>query len=258
MTHFISFLLVSLSVLLCNCSSKGPLDNTTETYRSCIERQDVLRKNMFLAVPENFRVPFSGYHPITKYYNASPSVAQLRADVDRLEKENNSFDARTEYGSKNFDARFLDTSPGRNRILVSFERHRNYLYGSKKDVLLFRIDYSKPAITFTCPVESFRDNTTSLTCQLQGKTHGIKGLEGAHMSFKYDLRLRLVPINKNYFYFEWVSSGDRWDKDLSEDHYQLRALVYSNSEDRFFKHEFPYLDPAGDLNPESCSELEGA
>lgn len=252
---FFSFALASLFLAACTQKSIKTETPSPETYAQCTARHDEFRKARFLEVPEKFRVPFAGYHHIVKYYDSTPSVAQMKKDVFKLEKENNYFDARTE--SKGVDPRLLDTSPGRNRLLISFERHRNYRFGKNSDVTLLRADYSKPEITYTCPLENFVDHNPSLICQLKGAFTSAKALEGAPLTFKYDMKMRLVPLNDKYFYFEWLSSGDKLDPDQSADYYFLRSIVYTGDADRFYKNEAPYLDPAGDLNPETCAELEG-
>lgn len=256
---FISVLSVFALIILTSCShrDKGAGEKKSETYAECTSRHDQFRAARFMEIPEKFRVPFAGYHHVLKYYDSTPSIAQMKNDVAKLEKENNVFDARKDAASQGLDARLMDTSPGRNRMLISFERHRNYRFGKNADVTLFRVDYSKPEITYTCPLENFSDHNPSLICTTKGTITSAKTLDGNALSFKYDIKLRLVPINENYFYFEWLSSGDKFDSDLSADHYALRAMVYTKNDDRFFKVESPYLDPAGNLNPETCAELEG-
>lgn len=256
-TQLFWFLVASLLFTISCTSAPKDTAPAKETYSQCISRYDEIRKRRFAEIPEKFRVPFAGYQQVVKYYSSTPSIAQMKKDVNRLEKENNVFDARKDAASKDFEARLLDTSPGRNRILFSFERHRNYRFGKNSDVTLLRADYSKPEISYTCPIENFGDNGTSLTCYQKGVITAAKGLDGRPLSFKYDMKMRLVPINEKYFYFEWHSTGDKLDPDHSADHYFLRTLVFSGSEDRFFKTEAPYLDPAGELNPELCAELEG-
>lgn len=255
MTIRFSLLFVAFVI---SCSHKPKEDAPKgETFAQCTARHEEFRKARFAEIPEKFRIPYAGYHQIVKYYDSTPSIAQIKKDVSKLEKENNYFDARTDSASKGMDARLLDSAPGRNRILISFERHRNYRFGKLSDVTLFRADYSKPEITYTCPLESFTEHNPSLICQLKGSFTSAKALEGAPLTFKYDMKMRLVPINDKYFYFEWLSFGDKLDPDQSADYYFLRAVVYTGSDDRFFKNDYPYLDPAGDLNPETCAELEG-
>lgn len=251
-------ILILLILLSSACSHNKKVDAPkSETFAECTARHEEFRKARFSEIPEKFRKPFAGYHHVVKYYSSTPSIAQMKTDVTKLEKENNYFDARSDAASKGMDPRLLDTAPGRNRILISFERHRNYRFGQLSDVTLFRADYSKPEITYTCPLEAFKEHNPSMVCQLKGSFTSAKALEGAPLTFKYDMKLRLVPINDKYFYFEWLSSGDKLDPDQSADYYFLRALVFTGSEDRFFKNDYPYLDPAGDLNPETCAELEG-
>ncbi len=240
----------------CQTAPQEPLEKK-ETYRQCVSRHESIRKQRYFDLPDKFRETFAGYHHVLKYYSSTPSIAQMKKDVSKIEKENDIFDYTKNPDNKEFEARLLDTTPGRNRALFSFERHRNYLYGQNKDVTLLRVDYSKPEITYSCPLENFKDNGTSLICNLTGTITSSKQLEGSMLTFKYDLKMRLVPISEKYFYFEWLSSGDRLDQDQPEDHYFLRALFYTGSNDRFFKVENPYLDPAGDLNPEECAVLEG-
>lgn len=258
MKHFSSSALIAaLTFFNLSCSHKAPAPATkaAETFAECSARHDAFQKARFLEIPEKFRIPFSGYNQIVKYYDSTPSIAQMKKDVAKLEKENNYFDARKE--SKGVDARLLDTSPGRNRLLISFERHRNYRFGKNSDVTLLRADYGKPEITYTCPLENFVEHNPSLICKLKGSFTSAKTLDVTPLTFNYDMTMRLVPLNEKYFYFEWLSSGDKIDPDHSSDYYFLRTIVYTGSEDRFFKNEFPYLDPAGDLNPETCAELEG-
>lgn len=252
-------ILVILSgfLFLACTSAVTPTIDQKETYRSCVTRQETLRKKLYTEMPEKFKNTFAGYHHIMKYYSTSPSVAQLKSDVKLLGKENNTFDYRKDPNSKHFDPRFIDDVPERNRILVSFEKHRHYRFGKNPDVLLLRFDYSKPELTYTCPLNQFKDNGTSLTCQLKGNISSSKQLEGAILTFNYDFKMRLLPINEKYFYFEWLSSGDKIDQDQPQDQLALRALVFTENDDRFYKMEFPYLDPNGDLNPEECAVLEG-
>lgn len=249
--------LLLLSFIGVSCSTPpSPTDNS-ESYRSCVNRHEAIRKKMFLEMPEKFRASFAGYHHIQRYYSSAPSVAQIKKDVQQIERENSTYDSRKDPQSKGFDPRFIDDTPGRNNILVSFERHRHYRFGKEQDVTLLRIDYSKPEVTYTCPLDLFKDNGTSLTCHLSGSISSSKQLEGSMLTFNYDFKLRLVPIDKKYFYFEWSSNGDKIEADQPADQLLLRALVSSTSEERFQKIEFPYLDPQGDLNPEECAVLEG-
>lgn len=251
-------LIILFGFLFFACSSKvKPVVEPKESYRSCVDRQENLRQKLYNEMPEKFKNSFAGYHHIMKYYSSSPSIVQLKNDVKLLEKENNTFDYRKDPNSKYFDPRFIDDAPERNRILVSFEKHRHYRFGNTPEVLLLRFDYSKPEVTYTCPISQFKDNKTSLTCQLKGSISSSKQLEGSMLTFNYDFKMRLVPINEKYFYFEWVSSGDKIDQDQSQDQLALRVLVLAENEDRFYKMEFPYLDPQGDLNPEECAALEG-
>ncbi len=249
--------LVVAFLFACSHSENKSTEKAPESYAECTARHEAFRKARFLEVPEKFRVPFAGYHHVLKYYNDTPSIAQMKKDVAKLEKENNVFDARKDSANQGLDARLLDTAPGRNRILISFERHRNYRFGKTADVTLFRADYGKPEITYSCPLENFNEHNPSLICTLKGSITSAKTLDGNALSFKYDIKLRLVPINENYFYFEWLSTGDKLDPDHSADYYQLRAMIYTKNDDRFYRVEHPYLDPAGNLNPETCAELEG-
>lgn len=249
--------LVLLFLNACSHSKKDGNTPAEETFSECSARHEEFRKARFLEIPAKFRDPFAGYHHVVKYYSSTPSIAQMKKDAAKLEKENNIFDARKDSASQGLDARLMDTAPGRNRILISFERHRNYRFGKNADVTLFRADYSKPEITYTCPLENFVEHDPSLVCTMKGTITSAKALEGNPLSFKYDIKLRLVPVNENYFYFEWLSSGDKLDPDQSADHYFMRAMIYTKNDDRFFKVEHPYLDPAGNLNPDTCAGLEG-
>ena len=112
-------------------------------------------------------------------------------------------------------------------------------------------------ITYRCPVENFEEKNGVWSCRLKGKITAQKALDGAPLTFSYDYRMRLIPVKDHYFFFEWQSLGDKVENDLSEDHFLLRALVYTQNEDRFYKWEHPYFDPAGELSPEACAELPG-
>jgi hypothetical protein len=245
-----------ISLLLLGCSHTPKENPKEKTFSECARQQEDLRREKYLQLPENMRA-LAGSHPIVKYYSYSPSVKELLRDSVALDRENKSFDARTEESSKGVDPRLLDTSPGRNRLFIHFEKQRQFRFGPSKEVTLFRVDYGNPAIPYKCPIESFENKNSIWSCRLSGTVTAQKSLDGNPLSFKYDFKMRVIPVGEKYLYFEWLSTGDKMESDLSADHYTFRALVYTQSEDRFYKWEHPYFDPTGDLNPEVCAELQG-
>ncbi|MCB9072676.1 MAG: hypothetical protein H6623_03575 [Bdellovibrionaceae bacterium] len=253
--HFAVCLFSFLAFVRCAHTDKD--ESTAPTYQQCVDKQEDLRKSHYLKMPEFFRQSVAGSHPIVKYYPYSPSAKELSSDVKKLDGENSFIDARKEEGTQNKDPLLSDNSPARNRIFFQFERQAHYRFGDKEDVVLLRADYGAPEIIYRCPLKNFKQETGVWRCQLKGQLSSIKTIDGRSLLFNYDFTMRLIPIGDKHLYFEWLSVGDKMESDLASDHYALRVLLYTQSEDRFRKWDFPYFDEGGELNPDACADLEG-
>lgn len=249
------YLLISL-VLIQGCSHKptpGPKD---PTYRECVAAQDKVRENRFAEMPEHLRA-LAGKHTAVKYFTERPK--NLAALAAALQKENAIFNARKNRDDENdVDLRLLDTSPGRNRVLIGFEKKSDFVYAkSEAEKLVFKMDYSKPVIGYFFPLSAMKPKGKGYGGFYSStvKVNAPASFKGDRTFKKLDISIYVEKINDEYMYVEWVNGA--YDRNDDENWKGIHAILFTKDDDKFLDWEHPYFDPKGELNPELCNSLEG-
>jgi hypothetical protein len=247
--------LLLLPLITVACSSKPVAPHET-TYRECVARQDKIRKERFQEMPANLRA-LAGKHTVVKYFEKRPK--DLAGVVARLKKENGTFNARNKKDSENdLDLRLLDTSPGRNRVLIGFEKRDGFVFSkSEDDKLLFKMDYGKPVIGYYFPLSQLREKGDAFEGYFSSsaKIKAPKSYTGDKTVAKTDLYLYVEPLGKDYMYIEWVNRA--YEPDDDPNWKGIHAILYTNDDDRFLDWENPYFNNKGELNPEECAAFPG-
>ncbi len=243
-----------LFLLLCSCSSKKTANNEP-TYRDCVQRQDSLREARFKAMPEALQ-KIAGKHSVVKYFEKRPK--DLASIVKQLQGENAIFNARKKRDSENdLDLRLLDTSPGRNRVLIGFEKLGDMPFAKgASDKLVLKMDYSKPVIGYYFPLNTLKQEGSAWSGRYKSNIKVKAGQGVDKVLGKVDISIYLEVINKDYLYLEWVNHS--YSPDDDENWKGLKAILHTADDDRFLDWEHPYFDNKGELNPEDCNALPGA
>lgn len=233
-------------LLFLGCSTKAP-ESKSPTYRDCIAKQDQLRETRFKEMPSALQ-PLAGKHTVVKYYEKRPK--NLASIVSGLQKENATFNARKKKDAENdLDLRLLDTSPGRNRVLIGFEK--------KDESLVLKMDYSKPVIGYYFPLSALKEKGKGFEGKYSSsvKLKAPKSYTGDKTIGKMSFSVYLEPITKEYMYMEWVNHA--YDPADDPNWRGLHAILFTGDDDRFLDWEHPYFDSKGELNPEDCNSLPG-
>jgi hypothetical protein len=244
-----------LPLIAVACSSKPVAPHET-TYRECISRQDKIRKERFETMPEKLRA-LAGKHSVVKYFDKRPR--DLAAVVERLRKENGTFNARQKKDVENdLDLRLMDTSPGRNRVLIGFEKRADFVFAkSEADTLLFKMDFSKPVVGYYFPLSRLRETGDAYEGYFSSsaKIKTPKGYTGNKTIAKTDIYIYVQPVDKDYLYIEWVNRA--YDPEDDPNWKGIHAVLYTHDDDRFLDWESPYFNNKGELNPEECAAFPG-
>lgn len=247
-----------LFIALSSCTS-APQAPKEKTYRECIAEQDKIREQRFSEMPEKLKT-FAGRHSVVKYFEKRPKY--LADIVSSLKKESATFNARDGKGAaSNLELRLLDTSPGRNRVLIGFEKKSDSLWSkSEQDKLVLKLDYSKPVVGYFFPLNSLKEKSNKpgvfegrYKSEITAKTPS--SYKGKKISRSIDFTIYIEPVGRDHLYVEWINHSFTGEDE--EDWKNFMALLYTADADRFLDWEHPYFDPAGELSPETCSALEG-
>jgi len=246
--------LLLLPLLFLGCSSKKPAEKTGPTYRECLAKQVKERAERFDEMPASLRA-LAGRHSVVKYFEKRPK--DIAAIVRQLKSENATFNARKR-DDPDTDINPIDPTPGRNRVLIAFERDKDFVFAKKdSDKLLFKMNYSKPVIGYYIPVDAIREKGKAFEGYFKSsaKIKAPKDYKGDRVVGKADIYIYLEPIDKEYMYIEWVNR----DYDPADDANWkgIHAILYTADDDRYLEWEHPYFDNSGPLNPEECTQLQG-
>lgn len=246
---------IVLTLFAAACSHKkvdeGPRG---PTYNQCVEEQEKVRKARFSEMPEGLRA-LSGKHTVVKYFDQRPK--NLEAIVAQLKKENATYNARAQNKESTLDARLFDETPGRNQVLIAFEKRQNFLFAKvDDDKLLLKFDYSKPVLSYVIPVSALKEKDGAFSGRYSSVATAKTptSYKGEKIQRRFDTAVRLRAVGSEHIYVEWVNHS--YDPSLeSEDWKSFFAVLKIKDEDRYFDTDAPYFDVLGELNPEACAPL---